>query len=180
MNLSEASSIANEVIEKLSGCFVKFMVCGSIRREKPEVKDIDIVAIVKQDQPFGELTLSHWMQKLDPEGAKQAKTMGKQGSTRYVDGNDIKRFHYRGMMIDIYVAQPDEFETLCLIRTGSTEFNKRLTTLARGNGMKLFASGKGLCVVDWQENPIKVIASTEHDIMMKLLGRYVEPKDRGI
>lgn len=160
------------------------MVCGSIRREKPEVKDIDIVGIMKTDYAFGEETLFDTICRLDPNGPRDAKSAGKHGAARFLDGIDIKRFQYRGISIDVYIAKPEEFETLVLIRTGSTNHNIKLTKLAIAKGMRLYASGKGLWKVIPNQNdpskpiPIELVSNTEEGILKELVGKYVEPKDR--
>lgn len=188
MNLDDARKICHELLDLDVGIldkhFENFNVCGSIRRERPEVNDIDIVAILKTNYGFGEPTLSDTIHKLDPVGPKEAKESGKPTS-RFLDGPDIKRFLYKGIMIDIYLAKPEEFETLTLIRTGSTSHNIQLTTLARGKNMKLFASGMGLWkVIPNQKDPknpipTELVSNTEEGILMTLLGKYVQPKDRG-
>lgn len=190
MILDDARKICHELLDldvgPLEKHFENFNVCGSIRRERPEVNDIDIVAILKTNYGFGEPTLSDTIRKLDPAGAKEAKESGKQAASRFLDGPDIKRFFYKGIMIDIYLAKPEEYETLQLIRTGSKEHNIRLTTLAKGKGMKLFASGMGLWKVipnpkdEKNPTPTELVSNTEEGILKVLLGKYVEPKDRGI
>lgn len=188
MKLVDARKIAHELLDldigPLDKHFKIFNVCGSIRRERSEVNDIDIVAILKTNYGFGEESLSDTIRKLDPTGLTEAKESGKPTS-RFLDGHDIKRFLYKGIMIDIYLAKPEEFETLILIRTGSTSHNIQLTTLARGKGMKLFASGMGLWKVipnpkDLKNpTPTELVSNTERGILETLLGKYVEPKDRG-
>lgn len=189
MKLEDARKICHELLDmdigELDQHFERFEVCGSIRREKAEVNDIDIVAILKTNYTFGEPTLSDTIRKLDPAGPKEAKESGKPAS-RFLDGPDIKRFFYKGIMIDIYLAKPEEFETLTLIRTGSLEHNIRLTTLAKGKGMRLYANGMGLWRVipnpkdEKNPTPTELVSNTEEGILKVLLGKYVEPKDRGI
>lgn len=180
MKLEDAHNIAIDLNNLIAGHFSHISVCGSIRRERPEVNDIDLVGILRTDYKFGEPTLSQSIRKLDPDGEIEAKQLGKQGASRFLDGDDIKRFKYKGIIIDLYLAKPEEYETLSLIRTGSKDHNIRLTTLAKGNGMKLFASGKGLWKVDREGNPIELVDNTESGIIKTLLGKYVEPRDRGI
>lgn len=179
MKLEDAKNIAIELNGLIAWHFSHISLCGSIRRGKAEVHDIDLVGIVRTDYKFGEPTLSQSIRKLDPNGEKEAKEMDKQGASRFLDGKDIKRFKYKEITIDVYIAEPEEYETLCLIRTGSTEHNIRLTTLAIGKGMKLFASGKGLWKVDNDKNQLELVSNTEDGILKTLLGHYVEPKDRG-
>jgi hypothetical protein len=59
-----------------------------------------------------------------------------------------------------------------------------LTTIARNKGMKLYASGKGLCKIkgglynNEPEEIIEVVENTEDGILMNLLGRIPKPEER--
>jgi len=183
LKLEEANKISNEVIEYLSKHFIRYEIVGSIRRKKEEVKDIDIVAIQKPESEylFGTETLSQTVSNIDAEGKLSAKNLGKQGAARFLDGESIKRFMFKGVMIDLYLADQTTYETIRLIRTGSADHNIRLTTLARGKGLKLFAGGKGLCKIEIQNGKeiIKeIVDNTEDGILMKLLNKIPRPEDR--
>lgn len=187
MKLQEAESIANDLLTgegKLATHFSRYEICGSIRRKKEEVNDIDIVAIQKQQYGFGEADLGNAVEFMDPVGKKHAKEMGKSGVKRFLNGPLIKRFQYKGIMIDLYLGNAENFEVLRLIRTGSERHNIMLTTLAQGKHMKLYASGDGLWNVepnpdDWK-NPkrISLVSQKEDDILQILLGHVPIPEKR--
>jgi len=147
--LEEAEKIAEELKEKISPYVKKVEIVGSIRRRKPEVHDIDIVVVGK----------------FFPQLIKGLKVT--------TQGQKIIRGIYRGIPVDIYVSDEDSFEVIKLIRTGSADFNKRLCTIAKQRGWKLYAGGKGL--VDMNG---RVIAKTERGIIEALLGKYVPPEER--
>jgi DNA polymerase/3'-5' exonuclease PolX len=177
----DAELICNDLLENhLKQHFSKYIICGSIRRLKETVKDIDIVAIPRAESTyqFGEMGLEEKVERLDPEGKKSGEI------SRFLNGKAIKRFDYKGISIDLYLADESTFETLKLIRTGSTEHNIRLTTIARNKGMKLYASGKGLCKIkgglynNEPEEIIEVVENTEDGILMNLLGRIPKPEER--
>lgn len=187
--LHEAKEICEELLHgsgQLASHFSKYMVCGSIRRKKEMIGDIDIVIIQKPESEykFGEFGISGWITILDPTGHKESEALGKSASSRFLDGHAIKRFMYRGISIDLYLADESIFETLVLIRTGSKEHNIRLTQLSRQKGLKLFASGKGLCKIkgglynNEPEEIINVVENTEDGILQNLLGRIPKPEDR--
>jgi DNA polymerase (family X) len=176
--LETAQKIADDLLAYLGRHFVKYQICGSIRRKKPDVGDIDVVAIPKQKYEFGEETLSDSIKKVDPRGTEEAHRMGKSGAKRFLDGELIKRFEFKGMSVDLYLADEKTFGTLVLIRTGSKEHNIKLTTLAREKGLKLFASGKGLCEIDSDGNIVKTISTDESEILVILLGRIPFPEER--
>src|SRR5579872_892171 len=162
----------------MKGYFIKYEVCGSIRRRKPQVGDIDIVAIPKLYYNIGEETLSNFIKKIDPKGISEAEKLGKSGVKRFLDGDLIKRFEFKGMSVDLYLADEKTFGTLVLIRTGSKEHNIKLTSIAKERGLKLFASGKGLCEVDKDGNIIKTISTEENEILAILLGKIPSSTER--
>lgn len=177
MKLEEAQEICNDLLKirgQLSRHFLKLVVCGSIRRHCDVVGDIDLVGIEKPNA-FGEPSLSQRINLIDPTGSHEAQELGKQGAARFLDGGKIKRFKYRNIMIDLYLADEKTFGTLVLIRTGSKEHNIRLTTLAISRNMKLKAGGEGL--VDRNKESM-VYDNTEDGILMKLLGRVPGPEQR--
>ena len=170
MKLEDANNIVTELLEfsKL-GKHINFLdVCGSIRRKQPEVNDIDIVLIQKDEASyqFGDETLDETIKKLHM-GEKE----------QLMAGDKIKRFFYKGISIDLYLATPTTYSTLRLIRTGSKEHNIRLTTIAKMRGQKLFANGGGLCKMNGDE-VIYLIADKEDEILQSLLGRIPMPEER--
>lgn len=176
MKLEKANELVKQLETKgnLGQHIKKGLVCGSIRRKKPEVHDIDWVIIKKPESEykFGEETLDMTIERLD------------QGLQKPVLGSKIKRFYFRGEQIELYIANEKTFETLVLIRTGSTEHNVRLTKLARSKFLKLYANGSGLCKIkgglynNEPEEIMEVIEDTEKGILQYLLGRVPEPEQR--
>ncbi len=175
MKLEEAGLIAGDLLYgegNLERHFTNWKICGSIRRLCENVGDIDIVAILKPESEylFGEPSLNKcisWLHQPDRDTSPDDK--------QFLLGDKIKRFQYRGIMIDIYLATEETFETLILIRTGSREHNIRLTTLAMSKSMKLKAGGEGLVA---RNNEAFIYESTEDGILMKLLGRVPPPEQR--
>jgi hypothetical protein len=142
------------------------------------VGDIDIVAIPKLSYELDEESLSDVIYRIDPEGNRIAKSLGRSGAKRFLNGDLVKRFQFKGISIDLYLADETTFGTLTLIRTGSKEHNIKLTKIARSKGLKLFANGKGLCQVDDKDNMIKIINANEDEILSILLNCIPKPKDR--
>ena len=155
MKLKEAEAIASEVYYWLKPYCEKIVVAGSIRRQKGEIKDIDIVLI----------PADAW--GLD----KEIDHLG----SSILDGEKLRRVEYNGTQVDIYYANPKTWATLLLIRTGSKESNIRLCSQAKSLGMKLKANGDGIIGVDGHLIPIE----SEEQVYQILGLPYQEPWERG-
>ena len=170
MNLEDALKIINELMKQENlGQHIKIgKVCGSIRRNQPYVNDIDMVVIPNDlsHYSFGQEDFDSTIKRLD-QGTIDKPMLG----------DKIKRFFYKGVSIDLYIANEETYETLVLIRTGSKEHNIKLTTLAKYKNMKLFASGTGLCKIDG-DKIISIVQNTEDGILQFLLGKIPKPEER--
>ena len=144
MELEIAKAIANEVVKRLSPYCTKLEVAGSIRRQKPTVRDIDLV-LVPRDR---------W--ELDSAVVGLGKVK--------MSGMKLARVQMDSISLDIYYATPESFATLLLIRTGSKGNNIRLCTLAKKKGWHLAANGDGL----FDENGHRVAGDSEESIYKTL------------
>lgn len=150
MKLEHAKKLAEEFVAKIAPFCEKVRIVGSIRRCKSQVKDIDLIMIVRD----------WWNFTLKLRQISKVK----------IDGEQVKRVVYKGEQIDLYLAEPETWEALILIRTGSAEHNIKLSKKALSMGMQL--SHRGL-VKDG-----KIIASrTEEEILEALGLEYVPPEE---
>ena len=150
--MEEAQSLAEQFINEMTDYCEKTQIVGSIRRRKPEVKDIDLVLLVKSEH-WWDLTLR--LRKISKIG---------------IDGKQVKRVVFKGEQIDLYLATPETWGTLILIRTGSAGHNIKLSMIAQKKGLKLSHSGL-------TKNG-QVIASTEKEIFEALDLPYIAPEER--
>jgi len=154
LELERAQKIADEVVKRLSPYCTKIEVAGSIRCQKPTVRDIDIVLI-----PSDLWNLSQQFKDLGPA---------------VMSGDKLKRVNYKGVQVDLYFARPATWATLLLIRTGSKENNIRLCTLAKKRGWHLAANGDGL----FNEHGQRVAGDSEESIYKALGVPWQEPWER--
>jgi DNA polymerase/3'-5' exonuclease PolX len=151
-----AKKIAVKVANDIRDITTRIEIVGSIRRGKAMVHDIDLVVI-----PKNAFTFSSDLVRKIPAHTKIIK-----------QGDKMIQFEYEGIQIDVYIANEKNYEVLRLIRTGSSSHNVRLCTIAKSKGWVLHADGRGLYIGD------KMIDNTEKGILEKLLGKWVEPKNR--
>lgn len=160
MRLDDASDLAHDIVETISHLCDpgKIEVVGSIRRQRPEVNDIDIVLIPQE-----------WMWPTVSNVLKH-----RLGATIAESGPELVRLVIQGVQVDLYRARPRTWGVLLLIRTGSTQHNIKLCSHARSRGLMLSAAQGVL-------KDGKVIASsTEEEIFAALGMPYIEPKDREV
>ena len=124
MELSQADQLAQEIQLLLAMACSRIAVVGSIRRRRPFPHDIDLLCIPNNQGRF--------LMALNTIGEKVK------------EGPKIATRRYKGQQVDIYIATPETWYTLLLIRTGSKQHNIWLTTLAKGMGLTLHADGSGL------------------------------------
>lgn len=162
MLLSQARTIAEDVVEKLRPHCERIEIAGSIRRQKPEVGDIEIVCIPKPYENVGlfetgiATVINKW-QKLKGE------LPCKYTARRLPDGIDV----------DIFMVGEDNWGWQLAIRTGSAEFSHRV--LAVGLNKRGLTSKEGI-VQDCEGNKIKVV---DEESLFRLIGvAYIEPQNR--
>ncbi len=155
MDLKGAQSIAEGVVRQIGPYCEKVVVAGSIRRQKPFVRDIDLVVIPK-------------------DRAALDQSLIVMGGHYTMAGKKITRVQMDSISLDIYFATPETFATLLLIRTGSTENNMRLCSVAKRKGWHLAASGEGL----FDENRQRIAGDSEESIYEALGLPYQRPEER--
>ena len=112
IELSEARSIADKVLVHVKPAMARIEVAGSIRREKPVVGDIELVAIVEDRDKLYKL-LADVGQTIKP---------GVPGVIPWTPKPDSRYVRVRlneGMNLDLFIASPDNWGGLFLMRTGS-------------------------------------------------------------
>jgi len=116
IQLSHAETIANSVLSHIRPALTRGEIAGSIRRKKDIVGDIEIVAISEQREELLRL-LSDCGQLIKP---------GVPGVVPWVFKPTSKYIRLRlneGMNLDLFMATPQNWGGLFLMRTGSAVDN---------------------------------------------------------
>lgn len=114
MEYNEALSIAQRILEELRPHCLRCEIAGSIRRGKPEVKDIEIVAIPKPYSTglFADgiaLVVNQW-QKVKGE----------------LPCKYTQRILPEGVKLDLFFAEQGNYGLILAIRTGSAEYSHHI------------------------------------------------------
>lgn len=132
MNRTEARSLADKVIAQLKPHIHRGQICGSFRRGKPELSDLDLTVVpktVEVKDMFGTVI----------------DTVACQGfcdvvnSWEKIKGSPTGKYCQRivdGHKVEISIATPENFGAITLIRTGSAEFSHLIMKIALQRGLE--------------------------------------------
>jgi DNA polymerase/3'-5' exonuclease PolX len=150
MNLSTMQRLAHDLIDRIGYSCTRIEIAGSIRREKAEPGDIEIVCIADSTTEtlrdlFGEMvgviTLNHLdnaLSALYQDGSWQLDSAANRNGARY------KRLMHveTGVGCDLFITTPRQWGGIFTIRTGSRDFAHGLAQKALRRNM--FIEGGGL------------------------------------
>ena len=130
--LAQAEQIANDLVTALLAQCERIEVAGSIRRKKPIVGDIEIVAVPKivtcSVDLMGELVLHRPLNK----SLEDMMDRGVLKHSKGFRGNIWKYSQFsisaHACNLDLFLATPNNFGLIFMLRTGPAEFSKRLVT----------------------------------------------------
>lgn len=191
--LAQAEQLAAEVLNYLSPAAKRIQIAGSIRRRKPDAKDIEIVAETRLiettdlfNQPAGTISTLDVRCNLLVQGTEAPRGLfelrrDKDGHPRW--GDRYKAMVYKGVPVDLFIVRPDtgqQWGLILAIRTGPSAFSKALVTRKRSGGLL-----PDDCQVD--QGAIyrgfglrrELVATPEEDDVFRLVGLpFVEPPRR--
>lgn len=164
MELSQARSIAERVVAKLMPSCERIKICGSVRRQKPECRDLDIVVQPKRrpiKNLFGETTGFIACQEFQDQINSWEKLKGE------ATGKYTQRM-FEGVKLELSIADENNFGCLTLIRTGNSDFSHMIMKRVLKCGLE---QRDGHLYRDGRLIPIK----DEKDYFTILDLPYVEP-----
>lgn len=129
MKLKTAQAIALEVIENLSPACERIVYAGSARREKPEIKDLEIVYISQMFTIpatfFDDISIPRTEKLIVDLVARRFWDFD--STTRRNDPRYRRLVHLAtGATIELFRAQPENWGLILALRTGPAEFNHLL------------------------------------------------------
>lgn len=175
MILSLAQKLATDFLEEPSfkGLFERLEVAGSVRRKKPDCKDIELVAIVKpENKPF----LAEKLLPCGYEGIKPGVSHNEKWPLK-PDGK-YWRLLRGGVRYDLFFARPENWGLIFAIRTGPAEFSASL--LARWKKMSGGGYSKDgmLHLPDAGESKATVDTPDEETVFFLCGISYITPENR--
>lgn len=142
----EALKDADDLRALFEGTYKAWVFAGSIRRERPEVGDVEHVILPRYGRApiagsmFGEdeetnlflarcdeLLASHHLTKHE----YLIQTGERAGTRQHRWGEKYRGVDFRGFMHEFFLAEPDNWGAILCIRTGPAEFSERMVTKLR-------------------------------------------------
>lgn len=140
MELEKARAIAERLKGLLEPACEKIVVAGSIRRLKPMVNDIELLAIPKMidgvDQLDRELGALVFQRILNLR-------RNKKGFTTYGPKNKLMVYVPSGIGVDIFSTDEQCWPVALVVRTGGKVTNQRISMAAIKKGLRFHAYGRG-------------------------------------
>ena len=167
--LRDAAALALLMIERLKPYCRRIEIAGSIRRHKPEIGDIELIA-----EPYFETDLFLTQTENHMLNGVKWEAFG-----RIVkDGNKYKQIElHEGINLDLFIVTPPaQWGVLYLIRTGSAEFSHRfVTTKQEGGLLPSYLRVKDGAI--WSHNHI-VPTPEERDVFDLAGVAWIDPEGR--
>ncbi len=140
MELQKAKEIAEKIKGLLAPACNRIVIAGSIRRQKSEVGDIELLVIPKYidgvdqlDSEIGSLMFKRIL----------SFRLNKRGSKTYGPKNKLLVHVPSGFGVDIFSTDEQCWPVSLVVRTGGKETNQEIATRALERGMKFRAYGDG-------------------------------------
>jgi DNA polymerase (family 10) len=187
VKLETAKVLAEQIRSALQQYCERIEIAGSIRRQKAEVGDIDLVLIPRSGRYYcglgfdAKFSAGKVWAELIPAALKR------NGLRQTEAGDELQHFLFAdNFQVDLYRARQETWGVIMLVRTGSKEHNVKLCTIARSKGLMLSAKQgvirpappkpcEGLCL----EVQGEVLASRSEESIFAVLGlAFVKPEFR--
>lgn len=190
MELNQAYQKAQIIQEKLRPFCEIINIAGSIRRMKPDVKDIEIVALPKTiEEPDGFFEAK---QVRHPDFIKTVNGLGKALKGKVETGRMVQIQIDSDIKLDLFIPQKEDYYRQYAIRTGSADYSGK--TIAAGwkekgwcgteDGLRLVSQckevskNKWVCIVD---NPtLPPVWQSEEEFFEWINIEWVEPEKRNL
>lgn len=167
MELNRAKAIAEDLKSRLEPVCERIEIAGSIRRQKADVGDIELLCIPKYtvgvDQLDKQLMLFISQHILDYR-------RNKLGSRVYGPKNKLLLHCESGIGVDIFSTTKECWPVALVVRTGGKKSNMRLATAALNKGYHFHAYGSGFSTPNGE-----IVCHSEREVFETVDLLYLEP-----
>lgn len=154
--LATARATADRLVAAFTPHCARIEIAGSVRRGRPQVNDLDLV-----------------IQPRDTSNLAVAVAQAADETRRITMYGSIWQVVVNGIIVDLYLARPEQWGMILLARTGSKTHNIKLAVKARRRGMALKYDGGYI-----QAGARRVACPTEQAVFHALGMAWREPACR--
>lgn len=170
MELLKAKCIAEQIKAVLESLCDRIIIAGSIRRQKPEPSDIELVCIPKYVAGVDMLDAKiQTMIYFDMLGYR----LNKLGKKMYGPKNKLLVHVPSGIGVDVFSTDEQCWPVALVVRTGGKVTNQRISMAAIKKGLRFHAYGRGFTGPNGE-----IICHSEREVFEAVNFRYLEPEER--
>lgn len=176
-----ACRIGDELVAALAPHCERVCIAGSLRRNKPDVGDIEILYVPRIGQirrpgslftesgSLADELLECWLTTgvLD-------KRLNKNGHPAWGPLNKLARHTASGISVDLFATTSEHWFVSLVVRTGSAAMNIELAASGLRRGMKLHGYG----VIERIATGEQIVPNSEQEVFELLGVPYREPHER--
>ncbi|MBA7464995.1 hypothetical protein ES707_00156 [subsurface metagenome] len=171
IELEKAKAIAEKIEAVLESSCERIVIAGSIRRQKTDVGDIELLVIPKYIAGVDMLdakiqTLIHF-DMLDYR-------LNKLGRKVYGPKNKLLLHRPSGIGVDIFSTTERCWPVALVVRTGGKQTNIRICMAAQARGYKFHAYGSGFSTPHGE-----IVCHSEQEVFEAVDLPYQRPEERG-
>ena len=179
--LSVAEAVGEDLVRLLTPYCARIEIAGSIRRQRPQVKDIELLCVsqvTSQRDMFGADVTNYYvldmaLDSLVADGSVLRKRPNKAGHYTYGAQNKLLTHVPSGIPVDAFSSSIKNWGMSLVVRTGPKEFNVRMMSRFRELGMRGHAYGG---VTDQEGNEV---GCPDEETVFQLLGwPWIPPEKR--
>jgi DNA polymerase/3'-5' exonuclease PolX len=163
MLYSHAKQLADELIEVMKPYCLKIEIAGSVRRKKEQVHDIEICLVPENANKLFNVLGKFLLQQ--NKNFKYTK-----------NGSRYKQFVYKDSQVDLFIAKPDNWGIIFLVRTGSAAFSTKMLAAWK----KVSEGGYSKDGYLYDKNDKIIYTYEENDVFRLCKMDFVEPEDRSV
>ncbi len=170
MELARAQKIAEKIKAVLESSCERITIAGSIRRQKPDVGDIEVLCIPKYIAGVDMLDAKiQTMIYFDMLGYR----LNKLGSKVYGPKNKLLVHLPSGIGVDIFSTTEECWPVALVVRTGGKVTNQRISMAAINKGFRFHAYGSGFTTPNGE-----IVCRSEREVFETIDLPYKEPQER--
>lgn len=185
-SLAYAAATVSDLLDLLTPACERIEIAGSVRRRRPEVKDVELVAIARmEERPGADLwgspeivdCLSERIAVLSDVLRPRAVIVHRQDGTEEIShrvGSAYQALEYAGIPVDLFIVRPPaDWGVIFALRTGPGDWNTKIVTDCK----RFFRSVAGGQVLHFG----KVVPCPEERDFFEAIGQpWLDPWDRTV